>query len=267
MYDYLATNGPVSDPSDASPIYEAMLAGYAALENLTIERRILILITDGGFSCTSLSNPKRPGYSDGLCDDWEYPDTVNALITQKRTSPDKPIFTFVIGVPGSDSTGQTDPSGYATAPYSMLLALSSYAYSGSPATTPSGCAQTFTQGAPPPGLPCHHDLSKTTSFDPSALQAAIEAIRGNALGCVYDLPDPPAGQNIEPDKVNVETTVDGTKSTVPKRSDPNDTCDTDPCWDYNQDGQVELIGKACDDLKSATDAKVDVYVGCQTIIK
>lgn len=269
IYDYLAApqNGPVTDPSDASPIYDAMVAGYSALEAIDIEQRILILITDGGFSCTSLSSPPRPGYSDGACNDWEYPDTVNALIGQKRTSPDKPIYTFVIGVPGSDSVGLPDPSGYATAPYAMLLALSSYAYSGSPATTPSGCEQTFTQTGPAPALPCHHDLSKAGTFDATQLAAAIDSIRGKALGCVYDLPEAPSGQVIEPDKVNVETTVDGTKSTLPKRSNASDDCATDPCWDYNQKGQVELIGKACDDIESATDAKVDVYVGCQTIIK
>lgn len=266
IYDYLVNNGPSTDPFDASPIYDAMLAGYAALEAYNIDKRVLVLITDGGFSCTSLSNPKRAGYTDGACEDWEYPDTVNALIKQKRDDPNKPIFTFVIGVPGSNSTGQTDANGYATAPYSMLLALSSYAYSGSPATTPSGCEQNFTKTGPAPGLPCHFDLSKGT-FDPNTLAAAIDSIRGAALGCIYDLPEPPPGQTINPDKVNVETTLDGTKATVPKRSDPNDTCETEPCWDYNDKGQVELIGKACSDVSQATDAKVDVYVGCDTIIK
>ncbi len=194
IYDYLAApqNGPVTDPSDASPIYDAMVAGYSALEAYNIDQRVMVLITDGGFSCTSLSNPTRPGYSDGLCDDWEYPDTVNALITQKRTDANKPTYTFVIGVPGSNSVGQMQGS-YATAPYAMLLALSSYAMSGSPTTVPSGCEGTFSKNGPPPGLPCHVDLSTAGTFNVDQLAAAIDSIRGKALGCLYDSAGPTRG--------------------------------------------------------------------------
>jgi hypothetical protein len=52
-----------------------------------------------------------------------------------------------------------------------------------------------------------------------------------------------------------------------KRSDPSDTCATDGCWDYDADGKVILIGKACDAVKSAPDAKVQIVVGCQTNVK
>lgn len=265
IYDYLVASSPLSNSDDGSPIYDALLAGYAALEAYPIDKRILVLVTDGGFSCTSLSG--RPGYSDGACNDWEYPDSVNALIDGARTDPQKPINTFVVGLPGSDSTGGMQGS-YATPPYSMRLALSTYAVSGSPDTVDPACDATavFTQGGAAPTAPCHIDLSSGT-FDPSVLADAIAQIRGKALGCVYDLPEPPPGESIDPSKVNVTTTTDGTVTNLKKRSDPADTCSNDGCWDFTADGKVELLGKACADVGGAAVAKVDIVVGCATVVK
>ena len=270
IYDYLANpqNGPVSDASDASPIYDAMVAGYTALASAVVDRRIMVLITDGGFSCTSVASPARPGLSDGACLDWEQPESVIAMIKQKYSDATKPTFTFVVGVPGSNSTG--DPQGsYSTAPYTMLNALSAYAYEGSPNTAPIGCDHptSFPKGAAPPALPCHFDLSNASTFNADILANAIDQIRGSALGCVYDIPDPGAGQVIDKGEVNVDVTIDGTTSTILKRSDPKDTCDTVPCWDYKGDKQIELIGKACADLSKAKDAKVEIYFGCITLVK
>ena len=38
------------------------------------------------------------------------------------------------------------------------------------------------------------------------------------------------------------------------------------CWDWNADGKVELIGKACMDVSATTDAKVSIVVGCPTVL-
>lgn len=269
MYDYLANpqNGPVNDPSDASPIYDSLNAGYTSLAAQNIDRRVLILITDGGFSCTSVANPTRPGYSDGACNDWEYPDSVNALIKGKHDDPQKPVNTFIIGVPGSDSTGQKQGT-YATAPYNMLLALSTYAVSGSPETIPTDCDKslTFSQTGAAPAKPCHFDLSKNT-FNADQLSTAIETIRGKALGCLFDIPTPPPGEVVDKNKTNVNLTLEGKTETIPKRSDPNDTCATSPCWDFKGDKQIELIGKACEDLSKAKQAKVEIFSGCTQIVK
>jgi hypothetical protein len=268
IYDYLVNHSPVSNEDDGSPAYEAMTSGYSALSLYPgVDKRMLLLITDGGFSCTSLSN--RPGYTDDYgCPDWEHPDVVNQLIVEKRDDPSTPIETFIIGVPGSDSNGQ--PSGpYATPPYSMKLALSTYAVNGSPDNVDPGCDSglSFMQNGAPPTNPCHFDLTQG-QFNANALADAIEAIRGKALGCVYPLPDPPPGETIDLDLVNVDVTVDGVgPTTIPRRSNPNDTCDTDGCWDYNAQNEVVLIGKTCTDVSEAESAKVDIVVGCETIIK
>jgi hypothetical protein len=65
----------------------------------------------------------------------------------------------------------------------------------------------------------------------------------------------------------VNITLDGVVNGLKKRSDPSDQCTADGCWDYTTDNKVELLGKACDSLDSATTSKVDIYVGCETVLK
>ncbi len=267
IYDYLATNFPLSNMDDGSPIYDAMNAAYQALKAYDIEKRILVLVTDGGFSCTSLASPARPAFTDGACLDWEHPDNVNQMITMNRDDPMKPVNTFIVGLPGSDSNGAM-MGGFATPPYQMKLALSTYAVSGSPGTVPADCDQaaTFTQGGAAPAVPCHLDLT-TGAFDGQVLADAIKQIRGQALGCTYDLPPPPPGEIINPDKVNVSLTLEMATSTLPRRSDVSDTCETDGCWDYTDADTLELLGKACTDVTTASNAKVEIVVGCDTVVK
>jgi len=189
-----------------------------------------------------------------------------ALISGARTGP-TPIDTFIVGVPGSASTGNTDGA-FDTPPYSMLLALSTYAVAGSPGTVDPSCdaSAVFSKPGTNPAKPCHIDLSNGSNFNANALANAIASIRGKELGCVYDLPAAPSGQTIQSDEVNVVITVNGKDTTIPKRKDSSDTCATNPCWDYDSNGKVELIGVACTEVDGAADAKVEVVVGCDTII-
>lgn len=267
---YLKSQGPLSNNDDGSPIFEALQVGYEALKNHpNVDDRMLILVTDGGFSCTSLSEPERDGYEDlNGCPDWEYPSEVNDLIKSNYEDAVTPVRTFVVGVPGSDSNGEKQGA-FDTAPYSMLLALSTYAVSGSPDTVPAGCdsGAVFDKDADPPVNPCHFDLSNGGMFDADALADAFAEIRSQAFGCVYPLPDPPMGESIDLAKVNVKLTIDGTTTTLPKRSDPDDTCEVDGCWDYvGPDNDIELIGKACDDASAANEATVAIEAGCETIL-
>ena len=52
-----------------------------------------------------------------------------------------------------------------------------------------------------------------------------------------------------------------------RADDSGDTCLSSPCWDYDATGQIVLIGAACDEIKSSTDAKIEIQVGCVTLIK
>jgi hypothetical protein len=266
IYQYLVNHGPLSAEDDGSPVYDALSSAYSALKLAQTDKRVAVLVTDGGFSCTSLSN--RPGYLDlNGCTDWEEPDTMNLLVKGAHDDPQKPVNTFVVGVPGSDSKGQK-LGGFDTPPYAMRLALSSYAVSGSPETIDPACSKDvpFTKAGQEPPAPCHIDLSQG-SFDAAKLADAIQNIRGKALGCQYNLPDPPAGKSIDPNLVNVLVTLGGKATGIPRRKDPMDDCALDGCWDYGAANEVDLIGKTCADVKVAKDAKVDIEVGCQTVLK
>ena len=269
IYQFLANENPQSTSDDGSPVYEAMLAGYNALKFYSgVDERMLVLITDGGFSCTSVAAEQRDAFLDNNgCADWEHPDNVNEMIQEHRNDPEKPVSTFIIGVPGSDTNGGST-GGFDNPPYSMLLALSTYAVSGSPDTQDPSCdaSAVFTQQGAAPANPCHFDLSQG-QLDAGALAQAIAAIRGKALGCIYQLPEPPPGETIDLNLVNVEVTLDGNAFTLPKRSDPGDDCAADGCWDYTATNEVQILGKTCDDLSTATEAKVEIVVGCATILK
>jgi hypothetical protein len=277
IYQFLVGHSPIpeaDDPGNSTPLYDAMNNAYTSLSSVSIDKRILAIITDGGGSCTSISQPQRPYYPDGNdCPDWEQPATVNALISKWQTDATTPIDTFIVGVPGSNSHGESEcfpgcGAMYDTAPYSMLLALSTYAVSGSPTTVDPTCDSTlmFTQTGADPAHPCHIDLSNGNNFNATALASAITTLRGKALGCVYDLPAPPPGQTIDPSQVNVIETIGAKAYDIPRRKSQSDTCLVDPCWDYDAQGKVDLIGIACSSLINATMADVQIVVGCATIL-
>jgi hypothetical protein len=259
-------NGPeMNDPSDATPLYDTLVGAYSALGAVpNVTTRVLLLITDGGGSCTSLSSRTASAISNGMCPDWESPVTMGTLIGGARNDPNKPINTVIIGVPGSNSHGET-VGNYTTAPYSMLLALSTYAVAGSPSTIDPTCSKTavWTQTGADPLKPCHVDLSSGSNFNTFALADAIATLRGQTVGCTYMLPN----QTLDKTKVNVVVTIGGMPIDVPRRNSPTDTCLTSPCWDYDASGNVVLIGQGCSELNTSMPISVSLNVGCATNFK
>lgn len=106
-----------------------------------------------------------------------------------------------------------------------------------------------------------------TAGDAAAqLSAALAAIRGSvALDCTYTVPAPPAGQTLDPSRVNVNYT--DAKGVVTKvLQDPADvTCDQGSGWKYSADGkQINLCGALCDKVKADPGGKLQVLFGCVT---
>jgi hypothetical protein len=262
IYDKLAASSPsTSGVGEGNPSYDAIQNGITILQSWPqVGKRILFFITDGGASCASVST--RPGYTDGNgCPDWEYPASIVSLVQGANNDPSKPVNTIFVGVPGADTQGANANQ----PPYHVRLALSAEAWAGSPQTCDPTCnGQTFTQSGADPTKPCHFDM--TVNYSPTILATAIDQIRGSLLGCVFDLPQPEGG-TLDPGKVNVEVSTDGTTFTeLYRRASPGDACTTGSgCWDYNQSGQVVLIGAACTSVEGATSADVQIIVGCQTI--
>ena len=263
---WLTNNAPDVSAGEGNPLYDAIQSGIGTLQGWQGPgKRILFVVTDGAISCTSLSN--RPGYTDGNgCPDWENPNNIITLVNQANTNQSTPIDTFIVGVPGSDSY---DATGHNYPPYHMRAALSDIAYAGSPANVPANCTHTnpFMQTDPDPAVSCHFDM--TQNYSATQLANAISQVRGKVLGCIFDVPQPEGGI-VDPAKVNVSYEVGGNPlSPLYKRASVSEDCSQTGCWDYvdSSDTQVELFGKACDDVKANTDADVEITVGCETIVK
>lgn len=260
----LAAIGTDTGLGDATPLYAAMQLGIISLQGWNqTGKRILFVISDGTIDCTDGSG--RAGFADcNGCQDWEDPANIVTLLKTAHDDASKPVDTFLVGVPGADTY---DPSACNYPPYHMRLALSAMAYAGAPEyVEPSCTGTTFSKGGGDPAVSCHFDMTQG-NFDVQALVGAIAKIRGATLGCTYDLP---TSATSDPTKVNVETgSGDAGLSILPKRSDPNDACTVDGCWDYdpNDATKIELLGKACDDVKSSSDEHVQIVVGCQTHVK
>ncbi len=78
---------------------------------------------------------------------------------------------------------------------------------------------------------------------------------------------PTDGSTVDKSKVNVRIETPSGNTELKKRSDSTDTCAADDCWDYDAAGKVELIGRSCTTAKALTDGKVNIVVGCKTVVK
>jgi hypothetical protein len=104
------------------------------------------------------------------------------------------------------------------------------------------------------------------------LLTALNAIRGMALSC--DFPMPTAtdmGMAIDPERVNVTYTASATgmETTFSKVTDASQ-CGTTASWYYDNNmtpTRIFLCPAACDAVKADADAKLDILVGCKTIIE
>ncbi len=88
------------------------------------------------------------------------------------------------------------------------------------------------------------------------------------VACELTIPAPPAGETLDPNKINVVyTSSDGTKTEVVKQ-DTSATCEGGANgWQYNADKtKVLLCGDACTKVREDLGAKVNIQFGCRTKI-
>jgi len=111
-------------------------------------------------------------------------------------------------------------------------------------------------------------LVDTSGNAASQLSAALATIRAtSALDCTYSVPTPPAGQTLEPGKVNITYTDSAGKVTTVLQDPAGTSCDAGSGWQYSADGkQINLCGKACNDVKADKGGKLQVLFGCATQI-
>src|SRR5262249_46620595 len=100
---------------------------------------------------------------------------------------------------------------------------------------------------------------------------ALNKIRGQALGCVYSIPLPEAGQ-IDYGKVNVQYTPgDGSPPVpLPKVSDKGSCPASGDAWYYDNDTaptQIILCDTSCTKVSGDATAKIDILIGCGTVVR
>ena len=82
-------------------------------------------------------------------------------------------------------------------------------------------------------------------------------------GCSCPIPEPPAGETIDPEKVNmVYTTASGSVLIL-----RNDQSDCDVGWQYAADGTgIVLCSETCDAAAQESLATVELFFGCESKI-
>ena len=105
----------------------------------------------------------------------------------------------------------------------------------------------------------------TSSGDFAAdLRDALGTIAGLTLSCAYDIPAPPSGQVLDPERVNVLFTPQGGAPELIEKSSSASCLDG---WRYSDDGaRVLLCGSTCDRVKSS-DGTLSLQFGCATRVR
>lgn len=96
-----------------------------------------------------------------------------------------------------------------------------------------------------------------------SLLAQVKLIQGQQISCELPIPEPPAGETLDPNKVNVQLRADDEASTVLY----NETCEDGVGWHYDNlpdPSTISLCDESCQSVQATSDAAVEVIFGCET---
>ncbi|MFO0755566.1 MAG: VWA domain-containing protein [Byssovorax sp.] len=104
------------------------------------------------------------------------------------------------------------------------------------------------------------------THDISEFAEKMKEIRSSALGCAFDIPKPPPGEDLDPNKVNFTYTPKGVgDAKVLLRADDLADCKGQPGWYYDSNlapTKILLCPASCSTVQNDPDAKVTVLFGC-----
>ena len=240
-----------NNPEGATPTLRALTGAYGALAKFAPEspllpggKKAVVLMTDG--VPESRPGPTDPVTPTAIEQDACIERAKDALLDAEGG----PIQTLVVGV---GPFPPTDPAQYDPAFLGRLAQAGGLA--------PAGCNPGETSD---PGKACYFQITpgdeKTADVLAKEFLAAIEAIRGLVTSCEFIL-DVSSSQ-VDPDKVNV-TYLDGSGVEHPLKQDLRNG------WTYDDPARptkVLLHGAACEAVKRDPRVKVDIVLGCTTIV-
>ncbi len=100
------------------------------------------------------------------------------------------------------------------------------------------------------------------------VESVSERLKGAPLSCVYEIPEPPAGQTLAADKVNVEYDDGTTNRTIGFVEDAADCDTTGTGWYYDDPDaptSIHVCPFNCDVFNELQTASIDIVFGCDTI--
>lgn len=116
------------------------------------------------------------------------------------------------------------------------------------------------------GTVAAYDITK----DINDFSEKMEEIRGAALACEFELPDPPNGEELDPEKVNFSYTPKGMgQPKILLRADNLEDCNGQPGWYYDNNvlpTKIVLCPASCTTVQADTNAKVEALFGCKSIL-
>jgi hypothetical protein len=209
-----------------TPTYEAFVHSVGVVRTSPLEgSKFVVLLTDGA-----------PNTPPAACLPTTTP-VATALIEVVQRAFQQRVSTFIIGSPGSESA---------------RASLSRMAEAGG--TARRGCNHAGPDY-------CHFDMATTADFAVS-LSEALRQITERVVACSFDVPEPPTGETLDRNKVNVQYTSGGGDVYDVFRDDST-ACSGG--WRYEGD-RIELCPEMCALVTADPDAAVDILFGCQTKI-
>ena len=234
----------LTSPNLGTPTFEVLSGQYPVLEAfvpaaplLPEGRKVLVLMTDG------VPDPDMPaGQNEG-------PLSLKLASDEfAKVAPAGPVTTFAIGI--GALTGQAD--------YNPQF-MGALAVAGGAPNQPCDPNE-----ATDPAKMCHFQITpggKSVAQLKQEFIDTVNKIRTKVLSCEFKLDK--SGGTLDPNKVNVVyTSGQGQASVVPENGNDG--------WTYDNDQnptKVILHGASCDTVKSDPGGKIDIVLGCKTIIR
>ncbi len=100
--------------------------------------------------------------------------------------------------------------------------------------------------------------------------AGLDAIREAALlPCSYGIPEPPPGETLDFNRVNVQFTAPGSDVDFISKVSDEASCSDNSGWYYDNDTaptSIELCPSTCTTVSAQRGAKMEVLLGCETVL-
>ncbi len=227
-------------PAGGTPTHDAYdyALQYGLVPSNPPGHRYMVLITDGQptmeMGCIGTGQTK-------------YPVDYHPIVAQITSAHGEGVNTFVIGAPGSEMNDQTSED--------VRYWLSEAARAGGSAVSPE-CSDTGTPGY------CHFDMSTEPDFA-VGFGKALASIAAQVASCSYKLPQPPAGQTLDVDKINVILTKGTSEYYLVLRAAESD-CTSG--WYLDSQGNIALCSETCQQVRQDELYSLELRFGCATVV-